>query len=75
MQGEEAVANEKAAAAKAIKDECEGELAVALPMLEAALAALNTLTKVRLTGRRALLGPYTCTGTATKLYVCPSSSD
>lgn len=47
MQGEEAIANEKAAAAKAIKDECEGELAVALPMLEAALAALNTLTKAR----------------------------
>ncbi len=37
VQGEEAAANEKAAAAKAIKDECEGELAVAMPLLEAAL--------------------------------------
>lgn len=46
VQGEEAVANEKAAAAKAIKDECEGDLAVAMPMLEAALSALNTLSKV-----------------------------
>lgn len=44
--GEEAAANEKAAAAKAIKDECEADLAVALPMLEAALKALDTLTKV-----------------------------
>jgi hypothetical protein len=35
--GEQEVANVKAAAAKAIKDECESELAVALPMLEAAL--------------------------------------
>lgn len=47
VQGEEAIANEKAASAKAIKDECEGELAVAMPMLEAALQALNTLSKVR----------------------------
>eukprot|EP00955_Chlamydomonas_euryale_P101952 365382-Chlamydomonas_euryale.AAC.3 len=38
VMGEEAVANEKAAAAKAIKDECEGELAVAMPLLEAALS-------------------------------------
>lgn len=36
----------QAAGAKAIKDECEAELAVALPLLESALAALNTLTKV-----------------------------
>ncbi len=35
--GEEAVANEKAAAAKAIKDECEADLAVAMPLLESAL--------------------------------------
>ena len=30
--------------AKAIKDECDAELAEALPILESALAALNTLT-------------------------------
>ena len=40
---DEAVANRAAEAAKAIKDECEGDLAVALPALEAALNALNTL--------------------------------
>lgn len=31
------------------QDECEGELAVALPLLEQALAALNTLTKADIT--------------------------
>ena len=41
---DEAEANEQAMAAKAIKDECDADLAVALPILEAALAALNTLT-------------------------------
>ena len=37
------MANEAAAVAKGIKDECEGDLAEALPALEAALTALNTL--------------------------------
>ncbi len=41
---DEAEANEQAMAAKAIKDECDADLAVAVPILEAALAALNTLT-------------------------------
>ena len=31
-------------AAKAIKDDCDRELAEAIPILESALAALNTLT-------------------------------
>lgn len=31
-------------AAKAIKDECDKDLAEAIPILESALAALNTLT-------------------------------
>lgn len=31
------------------QDECEGELAVAMPLLESALAALNTLTKADIT--------------------------
>lgn len=34
------------ACCQAIKDECEADLAVALPMLESALKALDTLTKV-----------------------------
>ncbi|KAJ9589380.1 hypothetical protein L9F63_017432, partial [Diploptera punctata] len=41
---DEEVANEQAADAQAIKDECDANLAEAMPILEAALAALNTLT-------------------------------
>lgn len=41
---DEAVANDQAMAAKAIKDECDADLAEAMPILESALAALNTLT-------------------------------
>ena len=41
---DEALANEQAMAAKAIKDECDADLAEAMPILESALAALNTLT-------------------------------
>lgn len=44
VAADEAVANAAAAASKAIKDECEEDLAEALPALEAALVALNTLT-------------------------------
>jgi len=38
------VANEQAEAAGAIKDECDANLAEAMPVLNAAIAALNTLT-------------------------------
>lgn len=44
MKADEEVANKQAEAAKAIKDECDADLAVALPILNSALAALNTLT-------------------------------
>ena len=43
VKADEAVANEQASAAKAIKDECDGDLAEAIPILESAMAALNTL--------------------------------
>lgn len=50
VKADEAVANEQAMAAKAIKDECDADLAQALPILESALAALDTLTaQVKLT--------------------------
>lgn len=42
---DEAIANKKASEAKIIKDECESDLAVALPALESAMEALNTLKK------------------------------
>ena len=43
VRGEEAVANEQAAASQALKTECEADLAEAIPALNAALAALDTL--------------------------------
>jgi dynein heavy chain len=39
------------------QDECEGELAVAMPLLESALAALNTLTKNDITEVRSMKNP------------------
>ena len=46
VAADEAAANVKAAESKALKDECEMELAEAMPALEAALAALDTLKVV-----------------------------
>ena len=46
VRKDEAVANQKASESQALKEECESDLAEAIPALEAALAALNTL-KVR----------------------------
>ena len=43
VRAEEVVAKRQAASAQALKDECEAELAEAVPALEAAIAALNTL--------------------------------
>ncbi|XP_048576009.1 dynein axonemal heavy chain 3 isoform X2 [Nematostella vectensis] len=43
VAADEAVANEAAGVAQGIKEECEGDLAEALPALEAALKALDTL--------------------------------
>lgn len=44
VKADEAVANKQAMAAKAIKQECDADLGEALPIMNAALAALNTLT-------------------------------
>ena len=43
VRKDEAVANQKASEPQALKEECESDLAEAIPALEAALAALNTL--------------------------------
>jgi len=43
VSSEEAIANEKASQAQALKDDCQAELAVALPALEAAKEALDTI--------------------------------
>ena len=45
VSADEAVASKKAEEAAAIKSECENDLAQALPLLNAALAALDTLKK------------------------------
>jgi len=45
VKSDEAIANNKAKEAKKIKEECESDLAVALPALEAAMEALDTLKK------------------------------
>ncbi|XP_066476619.1 dynein axonemal heavy chain 7 [Tiliqua scincoides] len=54
---DEAVANEQAMAAKAIKDECDADLAEALPILESALAALDTLTAQDITVVKSMKSP------------------
>jgi len=43
VRGEEAIANEQAAESQALKEECEADLAEAIPALNAALSALDTL--------------------------------
>ncbi|KAK3571583.1 hypothetical protein QTP86_014552, partial [Hemibagrus guttatus] len=57
VAADEKVANEAAAAAKAIKDECEGDLAEAMPALEAALSALDTLKPSDITVVKSMLNP------------------
>ncbi|XP_056255668.1 dynein axonemal heavy chain 3 [Seriola aureovittata] len=57
VSADEKVANEAAAAAQAIKDECEGDLAEAMPALEAALSALNTLKPSDITVVKSMQNP------------------
>ncbi|XP_028924872.1 dynein heavy chain 7, axonemal isoform X6 [Ornithorhynchus anatinus] len=57
VKADEAVANEQALAAKAIKDECDADLAEALPILESALAALDTLTAQDITVVKSMKSP------------------
>ncbi|KAM9628836.1 dynein axonemal heavy chain 7 [Morphnus guianensis] len=57
VKADEAVANEQAMAAKAIKDECDADLAQAMPCLESALAALDTLTAQDITVVKSMKSP------------------
>ncbi|CAH1783738.1 unnamed protein product, partial [Owenia fusiformis] len=57
VKAEEAVANEQAATAQALKDECEAELAEAIPALEAAISALNTLKPSDITLVKSMKNP------------------
>ncbi|NWR70665.1 DYH7 protein, partial [Centropus unirufus] len=57
VKADEEVANEQAMTAKAIKDECDADLAEALPCLESALAALDTLTAQDITVIKSMKSP------------------
>uniref|UniRef100_A0A8C6DAK2 Dynein axonemal heavy chain 7 n=1 Tax=Moschus moschiferus TaxID=68415 RepID=A0A8C6DAK2_MOSMO len=57
VKADETIANEQAMAAKAIKDECDADLAGALPILESALAALDTLTAQDITVVKSMKSP------------------
>ncbi|KAH0621603.1 hypothetical protein JD844_023101 [Phrynosoma platyrhinos] len=57
VKADEEVANEQAMAAKAIKDECDADLAEAMPILESALAALDTLTAQDITVVKSMKSP------------------
>ncbi|XP_046630090.1 dynein axonemal heavy chain 7-like [Neodiprion virginianus] len=57
VKREEEVANTKAEIASALKTECEADLAVAIPILEDAIAALNTLKPADITLVKAMKNP------------------
>lgn len=54
---DEALANEAAAAAQAIKDDCESDLSEAIPALESAINALNTLKPSDITVVKSMKNP------------------
>jgi dynein heavy chain len=54
---DEKVANEAAAVSQGIKDECESDLAEAIPALEAAISALNTLKPQDITIVKSMKNP------------------
>ncbi|XP_029676723.1 dynein heavy chain 7, axonemal-like [Formica exsecta] len=57
VKQEEEIANKKAEIAGALKAECEAELAVAIPILEDAVMALNTLKPTDITLVKAMKNP------------------
>ncbi|KAI4817446.1 hypothetical protein KUCAC02_010847 [Chaenocephalus aceratus] len=57
VSADEKVANDAAAAAQGIKEECEGDLAEAMPALEAALSALDTLKPSDITLIKSMQNP------------------
>lgn len=57
VREDEKVANKKAAAAQALKHECEADLAEALPILNDAIAALDTLKPADITLVKSMKNP------------------
>ncbi len=54
---DEALANEAAAAAQAIRDDCENDLAEAIPALQSAVSALDTLNPSDITVVKTMKNP------------------
>jgi dynein heavy chain, axonemal len=75
VAADEAIANEAAAAAQAIKDECENDLAEAIPALEAAIAALNTLKTQDITEVRAMKVNKDCIDEDINIYFVAAFGD
>lgn len=57
VAADEALANEAAAAAQAIKDDCESDLSEAIPALQAAIEALDTLKPQDITVVKSMKNP------------------
>ncbi|CAG9863347.1 unnamed protein product [Phyllotreta striolata] len=57
IKADEAIAGEQAREAQAIKDDCDANLAEAMPIMEAALEALNTLTPADISLVKAMKNP------------------
>nr|KAJ3423148.1 Dynein heavy chain 7, axonemal [Polyrhizophydium stewartii] len=57
VQADEEVASKKASEAKAIKDDCEAQLAEAIPALESAVQALDTLKPADITVLKSMKSP------------------
>jgi dynein heavy chain len=57
VAADEAIMNEAAAASQSIKDDCENDLAEATPLLEAAVAALNTIKPADITLVKSMKNP------------------
>lgn len=57
MGADEALANAAAAASQIIKEECESDLAEAIPALDAAVSALNTLKPADITVVKSMTNP------------------
>ncbi|ESN95105.1 hypothetical protein HELRODRAFT_102708 [Helobdella robusta] len=57
VRSEEVVAKRQAASAQELKDECEAELAEAIPALETAITALNTLKPSDITIVKSMVNP------------------
>jgi dynein heavy chain len=68
IAADESLANEAAAAAQAIKDECESDLAEATPALDAAINALDTLKPADITLVKSMRHPPSIV----KLVIYPS---